>query len=115
MRLSAPNTGSKSFAALLKRHRPVENDVERRALPQVDLLAPAQQHRRQSDSAADTSADTSALPAPVGDASDRSAAARQDGDLLGILAASRALLDGILVRIHSLAGVVRIHRAQVGR
>src|SRR5256885_17204925 len=98
---------------LLQRDGPVENHVECRALPQVDLFAPAEQYRRQADAAADARADAGALPTAVRDSADRRAAAGQDRDLFGILAVGRALLDGILVRLDLLPGVVRIHRAQV--
>jgi hypothetical protein len=48
---------------LIQRHGTIEDHVERRALLQVDLFGPAQQHRRQPDAAADPRADTRSLPA----------------------------------------------------
>src|SRR5258708_40151150 len=103
----------RAMCPLLERDGPVENHVERRALPQVDLFAPAQQDGGQANAAANTRADTCALPTAVGDSSDRRAAAGQDRDLFGILPVGRALLDDILARLYFLSGVVRIHRAQV--
>src|SRR5260221_491572 len=100
---------------LLERDGPVENHVQRRALAQVDFFAPAQQDGRQANAAANARADTGALPTAVRESSDRRAAAGQDGDLFGVLAVGRALLDHVLTRLHLLSGVVRIDRAQVRR
>src|SRR5713101_7058415 len=83
----------------LQRHRPVEHNIQRCPLTQIDLFAPRQQHSSQAHTSADTCADARAFPATVRQTSDGGARARQNRNLFRVLSTARTLLDRILARL----------------
>src|SRR6185312_9470366 len=99
----------------LQSYSPIEDHIQSRATPQLDLLPTRQQHPSQTDARADPSSDAGALPAAVGEAADSGSTACRYGNHFGVLAFGAALLDIVLPAVYLLVRFAGFNRCQPRR